>query len=546
MMERLNKLPVAGGIAQKLTVPEFDLRRVELVLPELLKWVFIAAMVITIGAAAALVTSYSPVSSLYSGRLVVLSLLLLAAVWALRRLSRRGLVSETVNLLLAALTLYITLAIPPDFLVSGYALVMYALLVAAAALLLAPDAAQIWATIAMLAMLIRTAVAAGSPDVTFNLARVAVSIVLFYLLTWLIWFLSHSIQQWRISLHRQINLSRAGVEIGHMVTSALDTSLIVRQAVQMIQRAFDYYHVGLYTLDLDYGVAVLTDAAGGAASDLMERGFRVPLNGVTVLAFAIGQKCRQALFSWDEIKDSNGRRVEFTHKRSATRAELVIPLQIGDQIYGALDIHSLELDAFSEGDIHTLEGIGGNIANALEGAMLLEERKRAAEELEKAYAEVEQRVEERTAELERETTERERLQREVIEAQQRAIRDLTTPIIPVMERIIIVPLIGNIDDVRARDLTRRLLEGIREHRAKIVILDITGVPLVDSGVADYLNKTIQAARLKGAQTIVTGVSDAVAETIVDLGIDWTAIETLRDLRTGLRTALSKMGLHVEG
>jgi anti-anti-sigma regulatory factor/HAMP domain-containing protein len=140
--------------------------------------------------------------------------------------------------------------------------------------------------------------------------------------------------------------------------------------------------------------------------------------------------------------------------------------------------------------------------------------------------------------------ERERLQQEVIEAQKQAIQELSTPIIPVMDRIIVMPLIGSIDTMRARDITRRLLAGIREHRARVVILDITGVPIVDSGVADYLNKTIQAARLKGAQTIVTGISDAVAEAIVDLGIDWSRIETLSDLQMGLIGALNSLGIQL--
>jgi PAS domain S-box-containing protein len=135
-------------------------------------------------------------------------------------------------------------------------------------------------------------------------------------------------------------------------------------------------------------------------------------------------------------------------------------------------------------------------------------------------------------------TERERLQQEVIEAQKRSIQELSTPIIPVMDRIIVMPLIGNIDSMRARDITRALLAGISQHRAKVVILDVTGVPIVDSGVANHLNKTIQAARLKGARTIVTGISEAVAETIVDLGIDWSGIETLSDLQTGLRTVMA--------
>jgi anti-anti-sigma regulatory factor len=135
-----------------------------------------------------------------------------------------------------------------------------------------------------------------------------------------------------------------------------------------------------------------------------------------------------------------------------------------------------------------------------------------------------------------------RLQREIIEAQQRAIHELSAPVIPVMSHIIVMPLIGSIDSLRARDVTRALLAGIREHQAKVVILDITGVPLVDSGVANHLNKTIQAARLKGARTIITGISDAVAETIVELGIDWSNIETLADLQTGLVTALGRLGI----
>jgi rsbT co-antagonist protein RsbR len=106
-----------------------------------------------------------------------------------------------------------------------------------------------------------------------------------------------------------------------------------------------------------------------------------------------------------------------------------------------------------------------------------------------------------------------------------------------MEHIIIMPLIGSIDTVRARDITRALLAGIREHEAKAVILDITGVPIVDSGVAAYLNKTVLAARLKGVHPIITGISEEVAETIVDLGIDWSGVETLRDLQTGLRVAM---------
>jgi len=144
--------------------------------------------------------------------------------------------------------------------------------------------------------------------------------------------------------------------------------------------------------------------------------------------------------------------------------------------------------------------------------------------------------------LKKAEAERMQLQQEIIAAQQRALKELATPIIPIMEQILVMPLIGSIDTMRARDITHVLLEGIGQYRAKVIILDITGVPIVDSGVVSHLNKTVQAARLKGARTIVTGVSDAVAETIVDLGIDWSNIDTLRDLQSGLVVALESVGM----
>jgi anti-anti-sigma regulatory factor/HAMP domain-containing protein len=144
--------------------------------------------------------------------------------------------------------------------------------------------------------------------------------------------------------------------------------------------------------------------------------------------------------------------------------------------------------------------------------------------------------------LKAESEARERLQQQVIEAQQQTLIELSTPIIPVMDRILVMPLIGNIDAARAKDIMRALLAGIREHRAQVVILDITGVPVVDSGVAGHLDKTIQAAQLKGARVFITGISDAVAEAIVDLGIDWNDLQTLSDLQTGLVVALRSLGL----
>lgn len=134
------------------------------------------------------------------------------------------------------------------------------------------------------------------------------------------------------------------------------------------------------------------------------------------------------------------------------------------------------------------------------------------------------------------------VQQETLETQKQLIQELSTPVIPVMDQIIIMPLVGSIDSLRARDITRSLLAGISQHKAKIVILDVTGVPIVDSGVANHLNKAIRAAKLKGADTIISGISTTVAETIVDLGIDWSNVTTLSNLQRGLTVALRSLGI----
>jgi anti-anti-sigma regulatory factor len=133
--------------------------------------------------------------------------------------------------------------------------------------------------------------------------------------------------------------------------------------------------------------------------------------------------------------------------------------------------------------------------------------------------------------------ERERLQQELIEAQQRAIQELSTPIIPLLDDIIILPLIGSIDTRRARDILRSLLDGIDRHQARVVIIDITGVSVVDTGVALHLNKAIKAARLKGAEVMITGITNAVAETIVELGVEWEQYQTYRNLQTAVKKVI---------
>ena len=102
----------------------------------------------------------------------------------------------------------------------------------------------------------------------------------------------------------------------------------------------------------------------------------------------------------------------------------------------------------------------------------------------------------------------------VIRQQQEAIRELSTPVLQVRERLLILPIIGVLDSQRARQLTEQLLRGIRANRAKVVVIDITGVPTIDSTVANHLVQTVEASRLMGASVIITGLSSEIAQTLV--------------------------------
>lgn len=135
--------------------------------------------------------------------------------------------------------------------------------------------------------------------------------------------------------------------------------------------------------------------------------------------------------------------------------------------------------------------------------------------------------------------ERARLQQQVIEVQRATLSELSTPIIPLAEGIIAMPLIGAIDSERARQIMQALLEGLVASRAHTAILDITGVRAVDTQVAGALLESARAARLLGARVIVTGIRPDVAQALIGLGTDWTGIETLGTLQAGVALALTR-------
>ncbi len=391
-----------------LTIQETDLPWVQALLDTLLNGVIVMAAIVTalslIIAFAQMTTATPALDSLLRG---FEALLLSASIYGLLKRGQQEYsvrrVSETINLLLVVVVFFITLFVPLGFLVDGPVLIIYALPITAAALLLTPDAGLIWAAITALFLTTRALVVANVLPEGIEPFVVVQDITFFVLVAFASRVISRSFWQTRRTLRRQIQQGWAGIEIGRAVSASLDSSAVIPQAVRLICEAFDYYHVGLFTLNPEGDMVVLVDAAGHAADDIKNRSMPVPLIGTTVVATAFKEKRRRVVVTWQESRDARGQIIRFTYDRFLSRMELAIPLQVGEQILGVLDIHSTSVEPFTDEDIHTLEGLAGLIANAIESSRLIDDVQQRHQELEAAHVQTERRARymETTAELAR-------------------------------------------------------------------------------------------------------------------------------------------------
>ncbi|HKT01907.1 MAG TPA: PAS domain S-box protein [Rugosimonospora sp.] len=137
-----------------------------------------------------------------------------------------------------------------------------------------------------------------------------------------------------------------------------------------------------------------------------------------------------------------------------------------------------------------------------------------------------------------------REQEQLVQRQRDEILELSTPVIQVWDKVLVLPLIGTLDSMRASRLTESLLDRISSDHAEVVILDVSGVPAIDSGVARHLLKTVEAARLMGTTSVLSGVRPEIAQSIVHLGIDLLGLRSRTTLKDALQLALRMVG--VEG
>jgi PAS domain S-box-containing protein len=136
-------------------------------------------------------------------------------------------------------------------------------------------------------------------------------------------------------------------------------------------------------------------------------------------------------------------------------------------------------------------------------------------------------------ERKRDAEERARLQEQIIQAQAATLAELSTPLIPISDDVLVMPLVGGIDSQRAQQVIETLLHGIEERSARVALLDITGVPMVDTQVAQALLQAAQSVRLLGARVVLTGIRPEVAQMLVGLGVNMREIETHSTLQSGI-------------
>lgn len=197
------------------------------------------------------------------------------------------------------------------------------------------------------------------------------------------------------------------------------------------------------------------------------------------------------------------------------QTSVLVPLLIHGTVFGAIRLASPQPDACSRHDLSLIERIAGAMAMVIENARLFSQLERRAKEIEEAYQRQEQML--------------------------RTISELSSTVIPIAREILIVPLVGTMDTQRAAEFVETMLGAISERHARVVIIDITGVTVVDTSVANHILQAAQAAQLLGAEVIVVGITPAVAQTIVQLGVVMAGVSTYADLENGFAYAIQKVG-----
>jgi len=315
------------------------------------------------------------------------------------------------------------------------------------------------------------------------------------------------------TLERRALQLQTAAEVARAVSSILDPDELIQKVVDLVAERFNLYYVGLYLVDATGKWAVLRAGSGEIGRKIAAPGERLEVGGRSMVGWCVANK--QPRIAQDVSTDPM---YMASPQLPETRSELVLPLKMGERVIGALDVESREVGAFPEDVVTVFQTMADQLTVAMENARTVAEIRQLNEDL-KGTLETQARLLE-------------------------TIRALSTPVVPLMRGIILLPLVGNIDTARSLQIMEQLLNGVQQHRAQVAIVDITGVPIVDTSVANSLVRAAQAVNLLGAEVVLVGIRPEVAQTMVTLGVDLSGIATRSDLEIGIEYALERLRARV--
>ena len=261
-----------------------------------------------------------------------------------------------------------------------------------------------------------------------------------------------------------------------------------------------------------YDAARQSFTLGTGLRDTGERGLFAPMpreNGLTATVARSGQ-----LLAIEDVS---------THPLYADRPAperdlesiVGVPLLHSGQVLGVLNVSYHTHHRFAPDELRLLQTLADQAAVAVGNALLFQKMQAIMQELQETAA----------------------TQSELLNL----VQELSTPVVPILPGVLLVPLVGSIDSERGRQILERLLQEVERRGARIVLVDITGVPVVDTAVAQMLLQAVQATQLLGGEAVLVGIRPEVAQTLVGLGVDLSGMTTRSDLQGGVAYALRQIG-----
>ncbi|HEU4535444.1 MAG TPA: STAS domain-containing protein [Polyangiaceae bacterium] len=242
----------------------------------------------------------------------------------------------------------------------------------------------------------------------------------------------------------------------------------------------------------------------------------VPMDQVENMAVAVARSGHPAAYT-DAVTRADAEGWGDVARLIGVRSVAYVPLRAGAEVLGVFAVGG-SADRIEEDELALLATFGNQLAAAMMRGRMDRERAAQVASLQRAYDQQAQLLD--------------------------VVRELSTPVIPVHDGILVLPLIGGIDAARSAQIMDALLSAVHREGASVVIVDVTGVPVVDSNVANHLMQAIRAVSLLGAKCVLVGISAMVAQTIVQLGIELGGAVTRSNLQAGIAYALRLLNLEI--